>query len=118
MSKHLQLEIKQVSEEGTFEGILSPYGNRDSGDDIVEKGAYTKTLKESGNTRPLLWQHDPKNPIGMITLEDRPDGLWAKGKLLMDLEQAKAAYVCIKAKVVRGLSIGFQAVKDEVKDGV
>jgi HK97 family phage prohead protease len=116
--QRMRLEIKELSAEGAFEGLLSPYGNVDLGGDIVEKGAYTKNLSDHGNTRPLLWQHKSDSPIGSLMLEDRPEGLWCKGQLLMDLPDAKKAYLLIKAKIVKGLSIGFESVKDSVENGV
>src|SRR5512137_3020551 len=88
---HRWMNIKGVTEEGTFEGILSPYGNVDLGGDVVEPGAYTKTLKDRGNTVPLLWQHRTDMPIGELALEDKPDGLYCKGKLLMALPEAQRA---------------------------
>lgn len=114
----LRLEIKGIAEDGSFEGILSPYGNVDGGGDVVEPGAYTKTLKEGGATRPLLWQHKTDQPIGQLTLEDRPDGLWCKGQLLMELPKAKDAYLVIKARIIKGLSIGFESIKDSIESGV
>lgn len=116
--QRLSLEIKEISAEGYFEGMLSPYGNVDEGNDVVEAGAYTKTLQEQGNTRPLLWQHDPATPIGLLTLEDRPNGLWCKGQLLIDDPHAQRAYRYIKARIVKGLSIGFESVKDAIENGV
>lgn len=110
----MRLEIKEISAEGTFEGLLSPYGNVDQGADVVEQGAYAKTLKDKGDTRPLLWQHKSDVPIGQITLSDRPDGLWCLGQLLMELPEAKRAYLLIKAGIVRGLSIGFEAIKESM----
>ena len=50
--QRMRLEIKDVTPEGTFEGILSPYGNVDGGNDVVKAGAYAKTLKDQGATRP------------------------------------------------------------------
>lgn len=115
---HWRMEIKEISAEGTFEGRLSPYGNVDQGGDVVEYGAYDKTLADKGNTRPLLWQHKSDSPIGQLALESRADGLWCKGQLLMVLAEAQKAYVLIKAGIVRGLSIGFEAIKDSVEGGV
>ena len=40
------------------------------------------------------------------------------GQLLMDLEQAKSAYLLIKAKVIKGLSIGFETIQETVENGV
>lgn len=116
--ERFRLEIKEISEAGEFEGLLSPYGNVDGGGDIVEKGAYTKTLKDQGPTRPMLWQHKADMPIGMLTLDDREDGLWCKGKLLMELKNAQDAYILIKARVVKGLSIGFESIKDTIDKNV
>ncbi len=116
--RFMKLEIKEISTEGTFEGLLSPYGNLDLTGDVVEPGAYTKTLQEHGNTVPMLWQHKTDTPIGTLTLEDRPDGLWCTGQLLMALPQANNAYLLIKARIVKGLSIGFETVKDSIEKGV
>lgn len=117
-TKRLRLEIKEISAEGAFEGLLSPYGNVDATGDIVEPGAYTKTLKDHGNKVPLLWQHQPSLPIGELTLEDRADGLWCKGQLLMEDSVAQRAYLFIKAKIVKGLSIGFESIRDVMENGV
>jgi uncharacterized protein len=116
--QRMRLEIKEISTEGYFEGLLSPYGNVDEGGDVVVPGAFAKTLQEQGNTRPMLWQHQTDVPIGELTLEERPEGLWCKGQLLMALPKAQEAYLLIKAKIVRGLSIGFTTVKDAVEKGV
>ncbi len=118
VKQRIRLEIKEITAEGSFEGLLSPYNNVDGGGDVVKPGAYTKTLQEQGNTRPMLWQHKTDVPIGELALEDRQDGLWCKGQLLMALPEAQKAYLLIKAKIVKGLSIGFEAVKDAVADGV
>lgn len=114
----LRFEIKEVTEQGTFEGLLSPYGNVDHGRDVVERGAYTKTLKERGNKIPMLWSHKTDVPIGELALEDREDGLWCKGRFILDLAAAKEAYICVKNGIATGLSIGFETIKDSIEDGV
>jgi HK97 family phage prohead protease len=116
--RQFRMTVKSLGEDGTFEGILSPYNNVDDGADLVEPGAFTKTLQENGNTVPVLWQHKADCPIGDLTLEDRPDGLWCKGQLLLDIPEAKKAYLLLKAKIVKGLSIGYDAIKAQVIDGV
>jgi hypothetical protein len=110
--KDFRFEIKAVDEQGVFTGLAAAYGNVDDGDDLIEAGAFTKTLKEEGNTRPLLWQHKADVPIGSIALIDSPEGLRCTGKLLLQIDDAKKAYVLMKAKIVKGLSIGFQSVRD------
>ena len=114
----LRMTIKSVAPDGSFTGSLAVYNNVDLGGDLIEAGAFTKTIKEHGDQVPLLWQHDPKVPIGMLTLVDGAEALSVKGQLLMDLPAAKNAYLLIKARIVKGLSIGFDTVKDAVDQGV
>lgn len=118
MKNRFRMEIKSVSDDGTFEGLLSPYGNVDGGRDVVEPGAYRKTISERGNTVTLLWQHKTEFPIGTLELDDRKDGLWCKGRLEMELPKAQEAYVCLKKRIIKGLSIGFEVVKDYVENGI
>jgi HK97 family phage prohead protease len=118
IKSRILMEIKGVDEAGSFEGLLSPYGNVDDGGDVVEPGAYTKTINDHGAKVPLLWQHRSSEPIGSLMLSDSPEGLRCAGQLLMSLPEAQKAYQCIKAGIVSGLSIGFQAVKDSVEKGV
>ncbi len=115
---NLRMEIKEISADGSFTGMLSVYNVVDLGKDLVEPGAFTKTIKDHGNEVPMLWQHKPDVPIGTLTLEDGPDALRVKGQLLMELPEAKKAYLLIKARIVRGLSIGFDTVKEVLDGGI
>ncbi|HEV8189453.1 MAG TPA: HK97 family phage prohead protease [Pyrinomonadaceae bacterium] len=116
--KPIQLQIKSLAEDGTFEGDLAVYNNLDLGGDLIEPGAFAKTIKERGGTVPMLWQHNSEKPIGTLTLIDTPEALKVKGELLMELDDAKRAYILIKARVIKGLSIGFDTIKDSVENGV
>ena len=115
---NLRMEIKEISADGSFTGMLSVYNVVDLGKDLVEPGAFTKTIKDHGNEVPMLWQHKSDVPIGTLTLEDGPDALHVKGQLLMELPEAKKAYLLIKARIVRGLSIGFDTVKEVLDGGI
>lgn len=101
-----------TSPAGVFEGWLSKYNIVDRGKDLVEPGSYKKTLENGGNVIPLLWQHQHDVPLGTLHLEDRPEGLWAKGQLLMEIPEAAKAFVLIKAAVVTGLSIGYRTLRE------
>jgi HK97 family phage prohead protease len=114
----LRMTIKSVAPDGSFTGSLAVYNNVDLGGDLIEPGAFTKTILEHGDQVPLLWQHKADKPIGMLTLVDGADALRVKGQLLMDVPDARNAYVLIKARIVKGLSIGFDTVKDAVDGAV
>lgn len=116
--RQFRMAVKSLSEDGSFEGMLSPYNNVDDGGDLVEPGAFTKTLRENGNTIPSLWQHKTDCPIGELTLQDTPGGLMCKGQLLLEIPEAKKAYLLLKAGVVKGLSIGYDTIKSQMVDGV
>lgn len=107
----LHLEIKTLSETGEFEGYASVYGNKDYTGDVIEAGAFDATLAENANY-PLLWQHNTDEPIGVITLMSDQHGLSAKGTLALAVGRAKEAYALLKIGALKGLSIGYRAMKD------
>jgi len=112
------LEVRAAREDGTFTGILSAYGVKDEYGDIVEPGAFDASLKQNGGSVPLLWQHRIDEPIGALALRDTEKALLVDGKLLLSVPRAKEAYDFLKAGVVRGLSVGFRTIRDEIREGV
>jgi uncharacterized protein len=117
-SAAFDFEIKSISETGTFVGKGSVYGTVDLGSDIMEPGSLSKSVQERGNAVPILWQHDPKVPIGLAHLTDTPSALLVNGRLSLGVPEAKNALSLMKDKVVRGLSIGYQVVKADAKNGI
>jgi HK97 family phage prohead protease len=113
------LKIKSVGEAGagTFSGFASTYGNLDLQDDVVDAGAFTKSLMENNSQFPLLWQHDQRNPIGIVTARDTTRGLEVSGELVLETSKGAEAYALLKRGVVRGLSVGFDAIKKAYRDG-
>lgn len=114
----IQFKSTEGEEAGTFSGLLSPYGNVDGGNDIVHKGAFTRTIQANGGELKLLWQHDQTEPIGTIKLDDRRDGLYVTGKILLDptLPTALKAHTAVKHLGVRGLSIGYQVLQKDIDE--
>lgn len=83
---------------GQFTALVSAFGNEDSQGDIVERGAFTKTLSEweaKGRPIPIVWSHqfhDPDAFLGEYTAaEETEAGLQLTGQL--DLDHPKAARV-------------------------
>lgn len=103
-------EIKGIGEDGTFTGIASMYGVSDLEGDIIEKGAFTKTIRENPEV-PVLWQHDEEEVIGLGTVAEKGNKIEISGKLDLEDPVAQNAYRKIKNGLVKGLSIGFMAVK-------
>lgn len=95
-----------VTDAGEFRGYASVFGARDSYGDIIARGAFRKTLSDSP-MRPLLWGHDPLEPIGVVELAEDDRGLYVHGKLALDVVRAREARSLMRMGAVRGMSIGF-----------
>jgi len=109
--KTFPFEIKALTEEGQFEGYASIFGKKDNLNEIVEIGAFTNSLKEK-TQYPMLWYHDPRDPIGIVDVEQDGKGLKIKGQLNLEVQSAKEKYALMKQKVIRGLSFGFKTIVD------
>ena len=125
--KDLSFEIKAVSDDGLFSGYASVFDNVDSYGDIVRKGAFVESIGEweaKGKMPPILWNHDPSDPIGVYTkMQEDDKGLFVEGRLLIDdVPRAKQTHALMKAGVIDGLSIGYRVkeylynVDEEVTD--
>jgi HK97 family phage prohead protease len=107
-----RLEIKQVEENGHFSGYGSVFNRLDSQNDIIIPGAFTETIIDRKSDIKLLWQHDMREPIGIIEqIEEDGLGLFIKGRLLFEVNRAKEAYALMKEGVLTGLSIGYSPVR-------
>ncbi len=109
---NMPFKIKSVSDTGEFEGYGSVFGVEDSYGDVVEKGAFNKSLSlwaQKGDFPALLWQHKMNEPIGVYTeMKEDDHGLYVKGRLLIDDDPlAKRAHAHMKAGSIKGLSIGY-----------
>lgn len=112
------LQVKSFDEQGIFEGYGNVFGVEDHYRDVVEPGAFTKTLKQwqaKGRFPALLWQHNSDKPIGIYEhMEEDKHGLQVRGRLLVDdVPLAREAWALLKAGAITGLSIGYNTVLEE-----
>lgn len=109
------LTIKSHQPDGFFCGYASVFHLKDHHGEIITPNAFKKSLeqwKAKGSMPKLLWQHDQTQPIGIWhEIYEDHYGLFVKGQLLLDLQQAREAYALLKAGVIDGMSIGFRPVK-------
>lgn len=102
-----------VEADGIFSGYASLFGIVDLGQDIVERGAFARSLAARGAAGiRMLFQHDPGEPIGTWT-EMREDarGLFVRGRLNDGTRRAREVRALMKGGALDGLSIGFRAVR-------
>ncbi|AHJ88602.1 head maturation protease [Geobacillus phage GBK2] len=109
--KNFRFEVK-ATDDYTFEGYAAVFRNMDSYRDVIEPGAFTKTIKESKRVK-VLWQHDPWQPIGKpVHMEEDTHGLYVKAKI-SNTQLGKDVIQLIKDGVIDELSIGYNTIKDE-----
>lgn len=101
------------AEYGTFEGYASVYGNVDLDNEVVDRGAFTKTISERGARVKLLLQHDTNRPIGIGRVADTEVGLKVYGKLALSTDDGRNAYGLMREGVLDQFSIGFEVVKSK-----
>lgn len=115
-------EIKDMSADQRSVAIyLSKFGNIDSDNDMIKKGAFTKSIKERGpmsdTNRQIafLRYHDWEQQIGKFTtLEEDEFGLFAVASLGHS-SKGEDAWQDYQDGIIREHSIGFQYVADKIK---
>ena len=127
-NKSFSFEVKEVDEkESRFEGYSAGIGNEDLGRDVIEPGAFKKTIQERIKSRnvKLLDNHSrasTKNVWGTavdaeeIKMEHSdPDGpshkLWTEFEVSKTDPDAQSALGKIREKHLNQLSIGYKPIK-------
>lgn len=105
----------------TIAGIAAPFGtpttirdNLGTYTEIIERGAFARTIKERGPARvKLLAQHDAAAfPIGRATmLREDAGGLYAEFRVA-ETPRGDEALQLVKEGALDGLSIGFAVLRD------
>lgn len=119
--KKLQFKIDSFNEEeGIFSGYGAVFSNVDTGGDIIEPGAFTKTLAEGWERVKILALHnDCWLPIGRpLELREDANGLFLSAKI-SDTSMGRDIKVLLKDGVLNELSIGYDPIVfDYDADGI
>ena len=85
-------------------GYASIFNIADKGGDVVLKGAFAG----AGQSVPLLWQHDSKEPVGFVErLVEDARGLRIVARVVASGRGADAAAL-LRAGAIYGLSFGYR----------
>ncbi|MEQ1717269.1 MAG: HK97 family phage prohead protease [Hyphomicrobium sp.] len=121
-STSTRLNIKSVTEDGTFEGYASLFDREDLGHDMIAPGAFRETLRVRGAAGiKMLFQHDPAEPIGVWDeIREDAKGLFVRGRLMMAVARAREVLSLMRAGALDGLSIGFkpQESRRDARSGI
>jgi HK97 family phage prohead protease len=108
------LENPGDDESGEFSGYAAVFGNEDSGHDVIQKGAFAKTITEDFDRIKILSQHESYAlPIGKpLELREDDKGLFIKGKI-SNTEKGREILTLMRDGVLNELSIGYDATEFE-----
>jgi HK97 family phage prohead protease len=106
--------VRAVSDESDgFSGYASTFWAVDSYATAMAPGAFKRTIKNKGEQRLVLWQHDAYFPIGKTTsLAEDDIGLAFDAAISVSTQTGADAMALLRDGVPLGMSFGFQTVKD------
>lgn len=116
--KNIEFKVEDVDDSGVVEGYAAAFDNVDLVDDIIQKGAFKKTIQETGGVWPILKDHNPSQKIG-FNLEAKEDsrGLFIKEQLALDTQMGHDVFALSKLALEvggkDGMSIGYFPIKAE-----
>jgi HK97 family phage prohead protease len=100
---------------------LSKFDNIDSDNDVIRKGAFSKSIQERGplsaSNRKIafLRYHNWEMPIGkFLELKEDDQGLFAVAQL-SESTMGNDAMIDYKEGIIREHSIGFRYIKDKIR---
>ena len=110
-TKFADLTVKEIKEkengDTTITGYASTFGNEDLYSDIMQKGCFKKTIKDTGGQWPVLYQHREAVGINEKAKEDK-DGLYVESTIFSSkIERAKELKALIDAYSNKGFSMGL-----------
>lgn len=110
---HKGCEFKDFDEsKGIVKGYGSVFGNMDSDRDIIQYGAYTKTLAENSKRIKYYYQHDLSRPIGKFAELYQDDyGLGFVAQMALDTIDGKDAYEKMRFGLIEENSVGIIPTK-------
>lgn len=114
--KNLIGEVKDVDTKGRrITGYLSAFGNKDHDGDIIEKGAFTKSINERKKDIFFLNQHNWSQPHGKFAvLQEDVKGLYFESEpLIKGVSYSDDVLKLYEAGVIKEHSIGFVTVKSD-----
>lgn len=115
--KSLHIEIK-AQPEGVIEAYAAAFGNTDSYGDVINRGAFVKTISERKDKIKVLYNHDYYSalPVGKpVSLIEDNYGLLTSTKM-SQTQMGQDIYTLAQEGALDSMSIGYTALKAEYPD--
>lgn len=107
--------VKDVdTQKRIITGYLAHFGSKDSYGDIIEPGAFTKTLQERSGKIWFLNQHNWQQPHGLFReLAQDEIGLRFVSNPLVDTSYSKDAMILYQEGILNNHSIGYVTMQSD-----
>jgi HK97 family phage prohead protease len=118
LTKGYNEQLRDIdTEKRSVAGYFAVFGNTDLDGDIIERGAFTKSIKERGpegkQLIKYLLDHDKTKAIGKLTkLEEDERGLYFEAKIGTHA-LGNDFIEMLKSEIINQASIGFKTVKEQ-----
>ena len=95
-------------------GYLSNFGNKDLHGDVIEQGAFKKSITERKSNIFFLNQHDWKQPLGKFNvLQEDSKGVYFESEPLIDTSYSMDLLKLYDAGIVAEHSIGYSTIQSD-----
>lgn len=113
--KSISAAVKDIDAKNRIiTGYLSNFGNKDHDGDVIEKGAFKRSIQQRKSQIFFLNQHNWAEPHGKFReLKEDDKGLYFESEPLLDTTYSNDVLKLYDAGVMNQHSIGFQVVKSE-----
>lgn len=116
-TKSLAIEVKAEA-EGIITAYAAAFGNTDSYGDVIQRGAFVKTVGERKDKIKVLYNHDyySQLPVGKpVSLVEDSYGLLTSTKM-SQTQMGQDIYTLAQEGALDSMSIGYSAVKATYPD--
>ena len=111
--KSIPFEMKLDEEKRIIEGYASTFGNKDLVGDVVQPGAFKKTIEELFPKNKIKFCYQHGEPIGRpIFMEEDSKGLYVQARIA-PTTLGNDALALVKENVIDSMSIGYNVLQDE-----
>ena len=116
--KASKFTVKETNDDNrVIKGYASVFGNLDSDSDVIQKGAFNRSVKawgpEGKDRIKLVAQHDLSRPVARITeLKEDTNGLYMEAKFGTH-KDGDDYYRMAKEGIINEFSVGFVPVQKE-----